>query len=131
MKSITTSEELQEAIQQLELQQADELILLKEQFHKTKEGLTLINILKGSLKDAVAAPGLKTDALNAVIGITSGILVRKLTIGKTLNPFKKLLGIIVEMTVASKAVDNADAIKSAGSSIFNKLFRKKEVQHKP
>ena len=48
-------------------------------------------------------------------------------IGKTINPFKKLLGIIVEMTVANKVAKNADDIKSAGSSIFKTLFRKKEV----
>jgi hypothetical protein len=130
MKSITTSGELKAAIQQLELQQADELILLKEQFHKTKEGFKLINLLKSKFKEAASDPDLKTDAINAAIGFTSGILARKLMIGKTINPFKKLLGIVVEMAVASKVVKNADGIKSAGSSIFNALFRKKEVQDK-
>ena len=130
MKSITTSGELKAAIQQLELQQADELILLKEQYYKTKEGFKLINLIKSKFKEAASDPDLKTDAINAAIGFTSGILARKLMIGKTINPFKKLLGIAVEMAVAGKVVKNADEIKSAGSSIFNILFRKKEVQDK-
>ncbi len=131
MTSITTSEELKAAILELELQQARELILLKEQFHETKEGFKLINIIKGTFKKAVSSPDLKTDAMNAVIGLTTGILAKKLMIGKTINPFKKLLGIIVEMTVANKVVKNADDIKSAGSNIFNTLFRKKESSVKP
>ena len=130
MQSITTSEELKAAIEQLELQQASEFILLKEQFYKTKEALKPINILKGTFKEAVAAPGLKTDAINAAIGFTTGILAKKLMIGKTINPFKKLLGIIVEMTVANKVVKNADDIKSIGGSIFNSLFKKKELENK-
>ncbi len=130
MNSITTSEELKAAIQQLELQQADELILLKEQYYKTKEGFKLTNLIKSKFKETISDPGLKTDAINAAIGFTSGILARKLMIGKTINPFKKLLGIAVEMLVAGSVTKNADGIKSAGSSIFNILFRKKEVQDK-
>ena len=130
MRSITTSEELKAAIQQLELQQADELIALKEQFHKTRESFKLLNIIKGSLKEVVSSPDLQAGALNSVIGFTSGILAKKLMIGKTINPFKKLLGIVVEMVVGRSVAKNADEIKSAGSSIFNTLFRKKELKDK-
>jgi hypothetical protein len=126
MSSITTSEELKAAIQQLELQQAGELILLKEQYYKTKEGFKLTNLIKSKFKETITDPDLKTDAINAAIGFTSGILARKLMIGRTINPFKKLLGIAVEMAVAGSVAKNADEIKSAGSSIFNALFRKKE-----
>ena len=131
MTSITTSEELKAAILELELQQARDLILLKDQFHETKEGFKLINIIKGTFRSAVSSPEIKTDAINAAIGLTSGILAKKLMIGKSINPFKKLLGIIIEMTVANKVVKNADDIKSAGSNIFNTLFRKKPVSAKP
>ena len=126
MNSITTSGELKAAIQQLELQQADELILLKEQYYKTKEGFKLTNLIKSKFKETITDPDLKTDAINAAIGFTSGILARKLMIGRTINPFKKLLGIAVEMAVAGSVAKNADGIRSAGSSIFNALFRKKE-----
>lgn len=130
MKSITTSEELKAAILELELQQARELLSLKEQYYETRESFTLANIIKRKFKDVVSDPDLKTNAINAAIGFTSGILAKKLMIGKTINPFKKLLGIAVEMVVAGKVAKNADGIKSAGGSIFNMLFRKKEVQNK-
>ena len=127
MKLITTSAHLKLAIQELELQQANELILLKEQFNKTSESLKPINLIKSTFKNAVSSPDLKTDVFNTVIGLATGVVAKKLMIGKTINPFKKLLGIIVEMTVANKVSKNADEIKSTGSTIFKKLFNKKEV----
>lgn len=126
MTSITTSEELQAAIQELELQQSRHLILLKEQFQETRESFNLINIIKGTFKKAVSSPELKTDAVNAAIGFTTGILAKKLMIGKTINPFKKILGIVLEMTVANKVAKNADGIKSVGGNILSMLFRKKK-----
>lgn len=131
MKSFTTSEELNAAIRNLELQQARDLNSLKEQYHITRKGLTLVNLIKNKFKEVAGDPDLKTDAVNAAIGITSGLLAKKLMIGKTINPFKKLLGIVVEMVVASKVAKNADGIKSAGSTIFNLLFKKKEVHDTP
>lgn len=131
MKSITTSADLKMAIQQLELQQANEFILLKEEYKKTYEGLKLINIIKSTFKEAVTAPDLKTDVIKAAIGLTTGIVAKKLMIGKTINPFKKLLGIILEMAVANKVAKNTDEIKSAGSFIFSKLFARKADTLKP
>ena len=126
MKSISTSADLKLAIQQMEFQQASELILLKEEYNRTKEGMKPANLIKSTLKDVATSPGFKLDVFNAAIGLTTGILAKKLVIGSTLNPFKKILGIIVEMAVANKVAKNADGIKSTGSLIFNTLFRKKE-----
>lgn len=131
MGTITNSEELNVAIQQLEAQQASDLVELKEQFYKTKQGFKLTNLIKGTFQEVVSEPGLKTDVLNAAIGLTSGILAKKLMIGKTINPLKKLLGFVLEMTVANKVAKNADGIKSVGSNILSSLFRKKQADDKP
>lgn len=131
MTSISTTADLKLAIQQLEMQQAGELILLKEEYNRTKEGMKPANIIKSTLKDVATSPGLKLDVFNAAIGLTTGILAKKLVIGSTLNPFKKILGIIVEMAVANKVAKNADGIKSTGSLILNAIFRKKEQPVKP
>lgn len=127
MKLITTSAHLKLAIQELELKQANELILLKEQFNKTSESLKPINLIKSTFKHAVASPDLKANVFNAVIGLATGVVAKKLMIGKTINPLKKLLGVILEMTVANKVTKNADEIKSTGSTIFKKLFSKKDI----
>jgi hypothetical protein len=126
MKVITTSAELKAAIHQLELEQKESFITLKEEFGRTQENFKLINIIKSTFKAAVAVPDLKTDIVNAAIGLTSGIVAKKLIIGKTLNPLSKLLGVALEMFVANKVTKNAGQIRSTGSIIMDKLFKNKD-----
>ena len=126
MASITTAAELKNAIQQLEVKQAGEFKLMKEEFKNTYENLKLINIIKNTFKQAAAAPELKTDIINTAIGLSTGFVAKKLMLGKTLNPFSKLLGIIVELAVANKVTKNAGGIKTIGSMIIKKIFNKQE-----
>lgn len=129
MQSITTSADLKTAIQQLEFQQAREWPLLKEEFLKTVESLKPINIIKNTLKEAVDLPDLKTGIINSAIGLTSGILAKKVIIGKTLNPLSKLLGVALEMFVANKVSKNTGEIKSLGNLIIKKIFnREPEIE---
>jgi len=126
MRSISTAAALKAAILQLEQQQAGELAQLKATYRQTCESLKPINIIKGTFKAAVAAPDLKTDIVNAAIGLTTGILTKKLLIGKALNPLSKLLGVVLEVFVANKVTKNAADIKSIGNIILDKLINKKE-----
>jgi len=121
MQKITTVADLKNAIQQLEYKQAREWPLLKAQFLTTYESLKLINVIKNTFKEVISAPGLKTNIVNATIGLTTGFVAKIFLIGKTHNPLRKLLGIVVEMAVANKVAKNADGIKSIGSSILKKI----------
>lgn len=128
MPKITTTAELKNAILELEYQQATEWPLLKEQFLTTCESLKLINILKATLKDAMVAPDLRSDLVNAAIGITTGIIAKKAVIGNTHNPLKKLLGVVVELAVANKVAKNTEGIRSIGSLFLKKIFTKRNDQ---
>ena len=125
MQAITTSAGLKTVIQQLEIQQAGELSLLKEEVLKTAESLKPINIIKSTFKNAIDVPDLKTGIINSAIGLTTGILAKKIIIGKTLNPLSKLLGVALEMFVANKVSKNTDEIKSLGNLVMKKLFNRK------
>ena len=122
MKKSTSADKLRESVLLLELKQANDWILLKEQFHATYESLKPINIIKNTFEEAVSAPDLKTNIVNAAIGITTGFIAKKVLIGKTYNPFTKLIGIILEIGVTKIAAKNADGIKSVGSIILNKIL---------
>jgi hypothetical protein len=104
MQKIITITDLKGAIQQLEFEQAAELVLLKEQLLYTCESLKPINLIKSTLKEAYSAPDFKTNIVKTIIGIASGFVAKKVFIGKTHNPIKKLAGFILEMVVASKMV---------------------------
>ena len=67
MTSINTSADLKKAIQQLELQQANELALLKAEYKTTIEQLKQLNLVKNDFKKAVTSPDIKTDIFNDAI----------------------------------------------------------------
>jgi hypothetical protein len=104
MQKITTLTDLKEAIQQLEFEQATELTLLKEQVLYTCESLKPINLIKNTFKEAYSAPDFKTNIVKTIIGIATGFVAKKVLIGKTHNPIKKLAGFILEMVVANKVI---------------------------
>jgi len=130
MQKITSSADLKNAIQQLEYKQVVEKALLKEQFYITYENLKPINIIKNKLKEMISAPDLKTNIVNAVIGLATGVVAKKVVVGKAHNPLTKLLGIVVEMIVANKVTKNPDGIKSIGSIIFKKLINQRRDSEK-
>lgn len=127
---IATKEDLEKAIRDLEYQQANDLLLLRGQYQKTFEGLKPMNLIKGSFKDIVTAPDLKKTVVNAAIGLTTGFITKKLLIGKTNNPLKKILGFIVELVVANKVVEQVDEIRSSGGSSTGKTVEQRSDTEK-
>lgn len=122
MKNITSIDELRDSVFLLEMKQANDWSLLKEEFHSTYERLKPVNMIKNKILDIVAAPDLKTDVVNSVIGLATGFIAKKVLLGNSHNPLIKLLGIVLEIAVSNKVAKNADGIKSVGSSILKKII---------
>lgn len=127
MQKITTSVELREAILILEAKQESEGIMLKEQFKETYDSIKPINLIKNTLKELTSAPDLKGDLLNASLSLAAGYLSKKVAVGSTNNPFKQILGTLLQMGVTHIVSKNADGIKSTASTIISSLFGKKET----
>lgn len=130
MKSITTSADLKNAIRVLELEQKNNLLAIKEEVDLLQESLKPANIIKSTFKKMVDVPDLKAGIVNTVIGVVSGIMTKKLVLGKTHNPISKLLAVAMEMLVANKVTKNADFIRITGSMLLNKFFKKKNPVEK-
>ncbi|MES2286481.1 MAG: hypothetical protein V4547_12395 [Bacteroidota bacterium] len=122
MKNITSIDELRESILLLELKQANDWCLLKEEFHTTYESLKPMNMIKNTFKDMASTPNLKTDVVNSLIGLATGFIAKKVFLGNSHNPLTKLLGIVLEIAVANKVSKNADGIRSIGSTILKKII---------
>ena len=125
MENIQNTADLKAAIAELKIQQATDLFLLKEELRITKEKFTISNIIKSGFKQVTATPNISSNILSAVLGLTSGFVTKKILIGKTINPLKRLFGAALEMFVANKVVNNADTLKSVGSVLLNKILTKK------
>lgn len=126
MGKITTIEELEAAIQLLEEKQAQEAILLKEQFEITGESLKPVNIIRGTFKDLVTAPDFKSDLVNTSISLAAGYLVKKLVFGSTNNQYKEMLGDALKIGVTSLVSQNADCIRSTLMDFLSDVLNKKE-----
>jgi len=126
MENITSVIELKKAIQRLNVEQAVDEQLLKEQFYITFESLKPINLLRSTIYDINTSPRLMNSILGTTTGLFTGFLSRKIvTIGASGNLFRKLLGAVLQLGVTNVVTQNPDAIKSVGKYIYQRIFRRK------
>lgn len=127
MATITTIKELNAAILLLEKKQAQEEILLKKQVEVTYESLKPINLIKNTFKELVTAPDFKEDVLNTSISLAAGYFSKKLAVGSAHNPFKQILGSLLQIGVTKIVSKNADGIRTKFMKILSVVFEKNEV----
>lgn len=127
MGKINSLMELNESIRLLELKQAEDANLLREQFMETYENLKPVNLIKNSVKDFVSSPDFKENILKTTLGLAAGYLSKKAIVGSTHNPLKQLLGTFLQMGVANLVSKNSDGIKSLGLSLFKNFIKQKST----
>ena len=126
MEKITSISLLKQKIVMLEIQQANELIILKEQGKATYESIKPINLIKNGIKELASEPNLKGDLVNTALSLATGYLSKKVIIGSTHNPIKQLLGNFLQAGVSSLVSKNADEIKSVVYSLLKNIISKKQ-----
>jgi len=107
---------LNESIKKLEHKQAYEFDLLKDQFALTIEGFKPATLIKRSLHNIVTSSELKNDLIGNAIGLATGYLSKKVMIGGSHNPIKRLLGTILQFAVSTVVAKKADSFISAEST---------------
>lgn len=127
MKQITTLLELREEIALLETTQVINRIALKEQFKTTYDSLRPINLIKSTFKELTSAPDFKSDFLSSTIGIGAGYLSRKIIVGASHNPIKKLLGTLLQVGITSIVAKNGEGIKSGVLNLIGSFLQKKNT----
>ena len=126
-RTITSSAELNEAIEDLERRVSLQKQELKEHFAGTMENLKPINLIKHGLQSTFSGENTQ-DLLKAAIGLGSGILGRKLMMGKSGGGIiRKVVGAALEMGVVGVVVKNAEKLKGKGSELLDKIFHKKKA----
>jgi hypothetical protein len=115
---------LTESIEQLKIKRSHELILLRDQFHLTYESIKPINLIKHTFKEVSSSTEIKDGVLNNVVGLTTGYLTKAVLIGSSASPIKKILGTLLQFTVATLVAQNSDSIKSIGKVVLDKLFKR-------
>jgi hypothetical protein len=126
MEKVYSEASLQEAIAKLELRQAEEGFLLKEQFHQTYESVKPASLIKTILKQAVGSAEIKDNLVSTSVGLTAGYLSKLLFQGLTRNPVKKLIGTALMFGITNVVAKNPETVKVLGHKFFQ-LFRKKST----
>lgn len=123
-KSIKNSEQLAEAIAALELKAAIQRREIAEVFGVVSEGLKPLNLVKNGFRSVFSGEN-KGDLLNALIGLVSGFLSRKLILGKSTGFVGKTVGKAIQWGMAGIISQNAEKIKEKAGTIIDRLFKKR------
>ncbi len=126
MEKITSLIGLKESIILLEIQQAYEGQLLKEQFKTTYQNLRPVNLIKNTFKELVTTPDFKGNLVDTALSIAAGYLSKKVMVGSTINPIKQLLGTVLQIGVTGIVAKNADGIKSTAMNLIQHFINKKK-----
>jgi hypothetical protein len=128
MQKISTIVELRYEIAQLQIKQSLQAQSVKEQFKNVRESLRPVNLIKSTFKEAIGSPDLMTNVLNAGVGLAAGIITKKMFVGSTHNPFKRILGTILEAGMATIVATKGDSIRDSAIHLFKNVFTKKPVK---
>lgn len=129
MQKINSVESLRDAILQLEIIQAGEGILLKEQFHETYESIKPISLIRSILKQSTESADLKDNLINTGVGITAGYLSKLLFQGFTRSPVKRLIGTAVMFGITNLVAKNPDVVKSIAHKAIH-IFQSRSASKK-
>ena len=125
MQNITTTDELKNAIQILEVEQTVKGQLLKEQLYDTYDSLKTVSLIKGTLKEVVSSPFMIDNILGTVLGLATGYYSKKILIGTSGNILRKIFGSMFQFGVTKVVAQPVNSVKSFGLYIFQHLLHKK------
>jgi len=108
MKKSNATENLSQKILLLEEKKAIELQSLQQQYVVLHESVKPLKLMKSALEIMTTSPDLKHNLLNTAISLSTGYISKKLLLGSTHNPLKRVLGNVFQFVVTnvvSKRID--------------------------
>jgi hypothetical protein len=128
MEKKYTKESLQEAIKVLEIKQAEEGQLVKEQLLNTYENLKPLNILRNIVNEFYSTDKYKQDFVEIVAGMTTGFITKKMVIGKSKNPFLKILGLAIQFGITTLVSKKYNELKNSAIQFISSFLQEKQVK---
>ena len=110
---LSSIDDLETRIKQLELLQKQQTEDLKQSFHEFGQSISPANIMKGVMKSVVTAPGLRTTVLDTIISNGAGLLGNKLITRNSGNIFRKIAGKAFQFIISNTVRNKMPAIKKS------------------
>jgi len=121
---IDSRKSLLEAIEKLEERQRKEILAIKTDMRDAYESLKPANVLRTLVSELFHSPEIRKDLFQSGIGVGAGYLARRLVIGKSHNPFKRLMGYLVQVGVTNIVNSNEEEIESKGKNLIQRLIKR-------
>ena len=109
-KQVKNSIDLEEAIAELELKAASQRRDIEETFSVVAENLKPLNLVRNSVR-SIFSPEHREELVNVMFGLGTGVLSRKLLLGKGKGILGKAVGKAMEWGIAGLVSNNAEKIK--------------------
>jgi hypothetical protein len=126
MENQYTAESLKEMIKVLEIKQAEEGQILKEQIILTYENLKPSNIIKNVVKEFYSSENLKDELIATAISVTSGFITKKLVVGKSNNQILRLVGLAIQFAMTNLVSKKMETLKEATLNFINRFIHEKD-----
>jgi hypothetical protein len=124
MPSITSINQLDERIEQVEYQKNTERLLLNEQFSNLVKGLTPLNLIKETLSEISIAPDFKANIIDSSVGLAAGYIAKKIVIGSTESTAKKIMGALLQLGVTRFVAKNNEGIVVAAKQLIHNILNR-------
>ncbi len=121
MITIDAKQQLENNIRLLESEQNILLIQIKDQAYQLYNNVQPLNLIKRAYQDISTSPEIRSSLLHDAIGLTTGYLSKKILIGSTHNPIKKILGALVQLAIGNIVSNNSESIRSGGEYIVRRI----------
>jgi hypothetical protein len=125
MSNISSSAELKEAIQRLELERQIISRQLKEEANSLTEVLRPVNLISSAMKEVASSPYIIDSLVGTALGVGTGYLTRKLITVTSGSPIKRLLGSAVQLVVTTISTKKMVPVSLIGRFLFKKILSKK------
>ena len=127
MGTINSAGELKSAIQTKQLKLALQGEMLKEQFCIILESFKPVNLIKNTLSEITSSPYLIDNMVGAVVGMAGGFISKKISVGRSHNLVRKIMGSVLQFGVTNLVAQHQDILKSIADVLMHRLFHKKQT----
>ncbi|HEX3007589.1 MAG TPA: hypothetical protein VHO90_08240 [Bacteroidales bacterium] len=128
MQKVTSTSELKEVISKLEQKQHEQWIDLKDNINVAFDSLKPINLLKSTYREFLSTPHMAENIVGSTIGLTSGLITKKLIVRKSGNVLRNLAGGLAQMLISNFVARNSGLIKTVGSGLIHKMFYRRKME---
>lgn len=127
MHKVTSTKELKDAILHLEIEQKEKWVDFKDNLGVAFEALKPINLIKSTYREFLSTPHVAENIVGSTIGLTTGLITKKLIVKKSGNVFRNFAGGLAQMLISNFVTRHSGTIKTIGAGLIHKVFYNKKM----